>query len=159
MGFCFFSMGFNFLVAFLAPRGLMKTDGQRTNNNRPRDFRFSNRVFRPPHRLDRPPGRARESDHQGARFGYDQIGMFPPATVVAVPTGGASQSKWARRPGPGTPTCRRPSSLASGSSRSISSSYLEGILEDILEGIEFMSTAPYETVGNNDVLRPHSRRR
>jgi hypothetical protein len=59
------------------------------------------------------------------------------------------------RPGPETQTCRRPSSLPSGSRSPISSSYLE----DILEGIEFMSTAPYETVGNNDVLRPHGRRR
>lgn len=54
-----------------------------------------------------PPGRARRSDHQGTRSGFARIGRIRATTVVALRTGGASQSKWARRSRPwnaSTPT-------------------------------------------------------
>jgi hypothetical protein len=73
--------------------------------------------------------------------------MFRPATVVAARTGGASQSKWARETRPWNANLQT----------TVVASF--GIEESYLEDIEFMSTALYETVGNNDVLRPHSRRR
>jgi hypothetical protein len=81
------------------------------------------------------------------RFGYDKIGKFPPATVVAARTGGASQSKWARKTRPWNANLQTTVVACF----EIEKSYFEDI--------EFMSTALYETVGSHDVLRPHSRRR
>jgi hypothetical protein len=130
----------------------MKTDGHETNNDRPKDFRLSDRVFRLPCRLDRPPRRAREADHQGARFGYGQIGRFSPTTVVAARTGGAPRSKWARKTRPWN---ANPQTTVVASISMEEEPYLEGILEDI----EFMSTAPTGTVDTNDVFRPQGRRR
>ncbi len=46
------------------------------------------------------PQRMTDSGHQGARSESALVGSFSPTTVVAVRTGGASQSKWTRETRP-----------------------------------------------------------
>lgn len=94
-----------------------------------------------------PPSRVEKLDHQGARFRCTQIGSIWPATVAAPRTGGASQSKWARKTRPWNASLR------------VTVVAFISIEKSCSESIECIPKPPYGAVGTHDVLRCHSRRR
>ena len=88
----------HFVVAFLPVHALMGSYGHRTNN-----VGFSpspDGTDRPTGRIAPTPQRFHRSHHQGPQSGIARIGRIRATTVAALQTGGASQSKWARRSRP-----------------------------------------------------------